>query len=223
MGRATRQLLLSSLLALMTLPAALSCKREERSFRVAPPFVEMPEAVPYNNYVRPGPFATTTPSISQPVSIERLSHEPFGRQYLINAQALSDGQMLYGAFNCSGCHANGGGGMGPPLLDNKWFYGAEPEQVYVSILEGRPNGMPSYRGRIPDYQMWELVAYVLSLSGQASPNAAAGRSEHMTTALPPNSTPREKPEVAPQPTTGPATGRTATQPATTSQPRQNVQ
>jgi cytochrome c oxidase cbb3-type subunit 3 len=207
-----RQVLFLSLLAL----AAVSCKRESRSFRAAPPFVQMSEVVPYNNHVRPGPYATTTPSTTQPIDVERASHEPMGSMYPKNAQALSDGQTLYAAFNCSGCHANGGGGIGPPLLDNKWFYGAEPQQVYTSILEGRPNGMPSYRGRIPDYQVWELVAYVRSLSGQASPNAAAGREDHMTTIPPPNSTPAEKPEMAPHPTTGPATGRSATQPASSS-------
>jgi cytochrome c oxidase cbb3-type subunit 3 len=68
--------------------------------------------------------------------------------------------------------------------------------------------MPSFRGRIPDYQVWELVAYVRSLSGRASKNAASGREEHMKTEPPPNTIRKEKPEMAPQPTTGPATSQT---------------
>jgi cytochrome c oxidase cbb3-type subunit III len=214
----TRQLLLSSLVASLALPAAMSCKREERSFRVAPPFVETSDDVPYNNYVRPGPKATTTPSTSQPVSVQRQAYEPFSQQYVINAQAQSDGQVLYEVMNCSGCHAHGGGGMGPPLLDKKWFYGSDPQAVYISIVEGRPNGMPSYRGRIPDYQIWEIVGYVRSLSGLASKNAASGREDHMSTTIPPNSTPPEKPEKVPEPTTGPATGKSATT-TSTSQPK----
>jgi cytochrome c oxidase cbb3-type subunit 3 len=119
---------------------------------------------------------------------------------------MSDGQSLYEYFNCVGCHAHGGGGIGPPLLDNKWFYGSEPGQVYMSIVQGRPNGMPSFRGRIPDYQVWELVAFVRSMSGQANPNAAPGREEHMQAPPPPNSMPKETPQTVPAPTTGPATG-----------------
>jgi cytochrome c oxidase cbb3-type subunit 3 len=218
MKRLTRQFLFSSVLASVALPVALSCKREERSFRVAPPFVQMPESVPYNNYIRPGPVAATTPSTSQPVDVQRRAYEPFSQQYVINAQAQSDGQALYELMNCSGCHAHGGGGMGPPLLDKKWFYGSDPQAVYISILEGRPNGMPSYRGRLPDYQIWEIVGYVRSLSGLASKNAASGREDHMNTTLPPNSKPPEKPEKVPEPATGPATGKSAMT-TSTSQPK----
>jgi len=66
--------------------------------------------------------------------------------------------------------------------------------------------MPSFRGRIPDNQVWELVAYVRSLSGQANPNAAPGREDHMTAQPPPNSMPKEKPVLVPEPATGPSGG-----------------
>ena len=184
----------------------LSCKREERSFRVPPPAAELSETFSANNRVRPGPDAPQTPSTSQPVSLARVISEPYGQDFPNNAQALSDGQLLYEAYNCAGCHAHGGGGMGPPLLDNKWFYGAAPPQVYQSIVQGRANGMPSFRGRIPDYQVWELVAYVRSLSGQANPQAAGGREDHMSAQPPPNSKPKEQPVQVPQPTTGPVGG-----------------
>ena len=45
-------------------------------------------------------------------------------------------------MNCAGCHFNGGGGMGPPLMDNIWIYGDSIENIGASIREGRPNGMP---------------------------------------------------------------------------------
>jgi cytochrome c oxidase cbb3-type subunit 3 len=200
-----RQLVRLTLVAIFFLPSAIACKREERSFRVPPPQVEMSDNVSYLDSVHPGPTSSDTSSTSIPIDIDRVTGEPDAWRYPHNAQALSDGQTLYSAFNCIGCHANGGGGIGPPLLDNKWFYGSEPKQVYLSILKGRPNGMPSFRGRIPDYQIWELVAYVRSLSGQASSNAAPGREDHMNTILPPNSKPPEKPAKVPEPTTGPTT------------------
>src|ERR1044071_3848683 len=43
-----------------------------------------------------------------------------------NAYAIAEGKRLYTQLNCVGCHANGGGGMGPPLMDDKWIYGSAP-------------------------------------------------------------------------------------------------
>ena len=76
-------------------------------------------------------------------------------------------------MNCTGCHAHGGGAIGPPLMDDSWIYGSHPDQIFATIVEGRPNGMPSFRGKLPDYEIWQLAAYVRSLSGA---NAAARRS-----------------------------------------------
>jgi len=61
-------------------------------------------------------------------------------------------------------------------------------------VEGRPNGMPSWRGKIPDYQVWEIVAYVRSLSGQVPQDAAPGRDDSMEGKPPENSMPKEKPK-----------------------------
>jgi cytochrome c oxidase cbb3-type subunit III len=101
--------------------------------------------------------------------------------YQRNAFAISEGKRLFRWYNCLGCHANGGGGMGPPLMDQDWIYGSDPEQIYSTIVEGRPNGMPAFRGKIPEHQVWQLVAYVQSLSGQVPKDAASGREDHMQT------------------------------------------
>jgi cytochrome c oxidase cbb3-type subunit 3 len=36
--------------------------------------------------------------------------------------------------------------------------------VFESIYQGRPEGMPSWGGRIADDQIWMLTAYVRSLA-----------------------------------------------------------
>jgi cytochrome c oxidase cbb3-type subunit 3 len=118
---------------------------------------------------------------------------PVRNGYEENAYALNEGKRLYDWFNCSGCHAHGGGGMGPPLMDDKWIYGSEPDHVFSTIVEGRPNGMPSFRGKIPDYQVWQLVAYVRSMSGQVASDAAPGRNDDMNTGAPEQSKEKEKP------------------------------
>ena len=99
--------------------------------------------------------------------------------YQANAWGLSEGKRYFTHYNCTGCHANGGGGIGPALMDDEWIYGYEPDIVYATIVQGRPNGMPAFGGRIPDQQVWQLVAYVLSMSGQSPIDAAPGRSDHM--------------------------------------------
>ena len=52
--------------------------------------------------------------------------------------------------------------MGPPLMDDEWRYGGRIDQIAASIAEGRPNGMPSWRGKLTDDQIWKLAAYVRS-------------------------------------------------------------
>jgi cytochrome c oxidase cbb3-type subunit 3 len=79
-------------------------------------------------------------------------------------------------------------------MDDEWAYGHEADQIYASILQGRPNGMPAFRGKIRDQQIWELVAYVRSLSGLAPKDAAPGRSDHMAGKPPESSTPRRTPK-----------------------------
>ena len=102
--------------------------------------------------------------------------------YNDNAWGMGEGQRLYSQMNCVGCHAHGGGGMGPPLMDSKWIYGFEDTAIFTSIVEGRPNGMPSFRARLGDDQVWQLVAYVKSLGGNASKSSAATRDDHMAVA-----------------------------------------
>ena len=96
-----------------------------------------------------------------------------------NAYAINQGQQLFDKFNCSGCHFHGGGGIGPPLMDEEWIYGSSPAQIYQSIAEGRPNGMPAWGGRIADYQIWQLVTYVRAVGGFEGKVATPSRAEGM--------------------------------------------
>jgi cytochrome c oxidase cbb3-type subunit 3 len=103
-----------------------------------------------------------------------------------NAFAISEGQRLFDWFNCSACHGGRGGGhIGPALSDAKWRYGASIEDVQRSISDGRPNGMPAFRGRIDGDQLWQLSAYVLSLSGRVPQDVSAGRPDGISLGEPP--------------------------------------
>jgi len=103
--------------------------------------------------------------------------DPRAAEYANNAFHIAQGQRLYSWFNCVGCHSHGGGGMGPPLMDNKWRYGGRMEDIVASILYGRPNGMPDWRNKITEQQAWQLAAYVHSMSGRARKDALSARTE----------------------------------------------
>jgi cytochrome c oxidase cbb3-type subunit 3 len=93
-----------------------------------------------------------------------ITIDPRAAAYYDNADAVNTGKRLFAQYNCSGCHSNGGGGMGPSLMDGAWIYGGRLEQIHETLVEGRPNGMPTWGGKVPDQQLWQLSAYVRSMS-----------------------------------------------------------
>ncbi len=80
-----------------------------------------------------------------------------------NAAALKDGERMYDA-NCAECHGGDGrGGGGPDLADDRWLYGGSDAEIFRSIAEGRPGGMPSWGAELKDEDIWKIIAYVRSL------------------------------------------------------------
>lgn len=80
-------------------------------------------------------------------------------------QAAIRGMKDFINLNCVGCHApNAGGGMGPSLSVSQRTYGDKPGQLFLSIAQGRPNGMPAWGSVIPDQTIWELVSYIQSIT-----------------------------------------------------------
>jgi cytochrome c oxidase cbb3-type subunit III len=113
-----------------------------------------------------------------------------------NAYDLAQGKQLFKWYNCNGCHADGGGDKGPALMDDAWIYGAAPADIFTSIAKGRPNGMPGFGQHIPEYQVWQLVAYVRSMSGLVESDAATSRDDRMQSKLPENRADKQPPRQA---------------------------
>ncbi|HEX5580563.1 MAG TPA: c-type cytochrome [Gemmatimonadaceae bacterium] len=162
--RRTRARRLAPVAALvLLLPALAACEREERRFREIPPTANALPAVVQNEQNQPGTIIVN-PDVSSP--------------YDYNAQAISDGKLLYTSLNCAGCHSpRGGGSMGPSLIDSLWIYGSAPENIFSTIVEGRPRGMPAFRGRLGTTDVWKLVAYVRYLSGHTAQDTRPGRDD----------------------------------------------
>jgi len=154
-----------------------NCKREERQFSTPPANFKSYDVTMSD--IRPG-----VGGMPQPVPNPADQH----------AFDTNEGKRLYTQYNCSGCHFNGGGGIGPPLMDEKWIYGQNSENIYSTIVEGRPNGMPSFRQKIPDAQVQQLVAYVRSMSGQLRKDVAPTRNDSMNARRSEQRTERKTPQ-----------------------------
>ena len=110
---------------------------------------------PSHIWINPGPS-----SPRGPVEVEN--------PYAGMPDAIAEGQRLYAWFHCAECHAPGGGGyIGPSLRDPYWIYGGEPASIYQSIWSGRPNGMPTWANKIPDDQIWKIIAFIQAMQDPA--------------------------------------------------------
>jgi len=158
----------------------VACEREQRTLVQPPETAETVKTVRMNDLV-----SGDRTSVANP--------------YERNAQGLADGKRLFDWFNCSGCHAQGGGDKGPALMDDKWLYGSEAENVVASILEGRPNGMPAFGNRVNEAQAWQLAAYVRSMAGLVPKDAATSRNDAMTGRPAENRTEPQRPMASTMP------------------------
>ena len=133
----------------------------------------IPSAVAAEPPARPAAEWAQQPVVPQYVVVTALTPgvgqtaytiDPRAAKYYDNLNAVILGKALFYSMNCSGCHTNGGGGMGPSLLSGPRIYGGRLEQIRQTIADGRPNGMPSWRARLSDADLWRLAAYVRSMS-----------------------------------------------------------
>jgi len=163
--------------------AAGGCQREKRRFAATPAPPDARAQADALSAQQAGPAGRGLREVAAAGGYDETS-----------AYVLAQGKLYYRWFNCIGCHAQGGGGAGPALMDASWIYGKTPGDVFASIMDGRPNGMPSYRGRIPERQAWEVVAYVRSLSGLVPSDAATNRADSLFGAEPEYLREPERPE-----------------------------
>ncbi|UIJ44843.1 cytochrome c [Sphingomonas cannabina] len=156
--------------ALLLIALLAGCHREARETRDAP--------LPFSQTQ----LATTTTVMAG--GTQPAAPDPRIARYEKNAWHVSEGQRLYTEFNCVECHAHGGGGIGVPLIDDEWIYGSSSPQIVATLIQGRPNGMPSYRNLLTEEQMWQIAAYVRSVAGQVPKDVPPSRSDTMANTPP---------------------------------------
>jgi len=161
---------------LLAATALAACEREERHFSA-----EIQNATGGATAVR---RSTNQPAMALggPVKLAEKNIS----MYDDNAHAINEGKRLFRWYNCSGCHANGGGAIGPALMDSQWVYGSDPQSLFNTIMMGRANGMPSFGGHIPEDQVWKIVAYVRSMGGAVRSDVAPSRPDSIYPGKPEN-------------------------------------
>ncbi len=112
----------------------------------------------------PSPAMVRHPLHVQPFDKPQTAGVTLENPYAGDAQAAKFGAALFVSYNCMDCHgADGSGAMGPSLADGRWHFGGTPGEIFESIYQGRPEGMPAWGGKISDADIWRLVSYLRTL------------------------------------------------------------
>jgi cbb3-type cytochrome c oxidase subunit III len=85
--------------------------------------------------------------------------------------SVEDGKKLY-SRHCASCHGpagKGDGGMalsgGTPanLTDETWDHGSSDGEIFVVIRDGTSTDMESYKDKLTEKQIWNLVNFIRSI------------------------------------------------------------
>lgn len=140
--------------------------REPRQFRADPPTAAALDHL----RLMPNNIGGTPPEV----------YFAMGKPYESTAYNLSQGKRLYAWFGCPQCHGDGQGKNGPSFLDGWWLYGPSMISIVASIRDGRPHGMPAFKGKMTSVQIWQLAGYVKSIGAYSPSVVAPSRNDDKT-------------------------------------------
>lgn len=88
-----------------------------------------------------------------------------------SAVALAAGKSIY-ETNCVACHAaDGGGGVGPNLVDDYWLHGSTIKDLFGVVKYGVvEKGMIPWEDQLSPEQIQQVSSFVLSLKGTIPAN-----------------------------------------------------
>lgn len=99
---------------------------------------------------------------TSPLSDPTGPTDPRAALFEHNSWRVSEGGLYFTLYGCGSCH--GGTAKGVLALDDdSWRYGGSLRDVFLSIADGRAGGMPAYRSRMPQEQLWQVTTYVRQL------------------------------------------------------------
>ena len=90
---------------------------------------------------------------------------------------VSKGKAVFDQ-SCATCHGpDGGGTIGPNLVDNYWMHGGSVSDIYKTIKNGVPaKGMASWEKALSPTKIAQITSYIISIGGSevANPKAPQG-------------------------------------------------
>ncbi len=109
--------------------------------------------------------AEPNPDLQKQINDKIVALAPAVEKLASNPQAIKIGQRLF-LQNCALCHgsqAKGAKGY-PNLTDKDWIYGGKPEQILLTIQNGRVGAMAAWKNQVGEDGVRAVAEYVLSLS-----------------------------------------------------------
>jgi cytochrome c oxidase cbb3-type subunit 3 len=77
--------------------------------------------------------------------------------------AIAAGKEVW-TTTCVACHLPDGRGLvGPSLIDPYWKYGSSDDELFLTVSEGRPAGMPPWGSALSTEKIWQVLAFVETL------------------------------------------------------------
>jgi cytochrome c oxidase cbb3-type subunit 3 len=93
--------------------------------------------------------------------------------YRGDAAAIAEGSETFTSV-CAACHKPDGSGLvGPSLVDPYWKYGHADADLFASVSQGRPGGMPPWGTQLGTEKIWKVLAYLETLPRSSEPGVGA--------------------------------------------------
>lgn len=92
-------------------------------------------------------------------------------------EAIEAGKKTFAKYcaSCHGAEAKGDGAAGkemdpkpPNLTDATWKHGSTDGEIFTTIRNGTKEGMLSFKSKLTEKQVWEVVTFVRSLGPKAA-------------------------------------------------------
>ncbi len=125
-------------------------------FQTAPSQIEEYEIAMAEGEKQRAEYLLTAADLVDENSVELITEE----------SKLQEGAKIY-ATSCAVCHAaDGGGTVGPNLVDEYWIHGGDIKDVFATIKYGVPDkGMIPWQDQLSPAKMQAVASYILSLQG----------------------------------------------------------
>ncbi len=117
----------------------------------------------FSGWSQRGQYEAEVAALETKYAAVREASRPTANPYHGNAEAIAKGAETWNTI-CVACHtAEGTGLVGPSLVDPYWKYGNSDAELFQTVSEGRPLGMPPWGPQLGTEKIWQVLAYVDTL------------------------------------------------------------